>query len=487
MNQAKVSLIERIGLADILRGVRNDRGDWVVSTAGKLPSKLRTGFVGIGYFDDFVECQGHPNFILIPGSDRREFFAWLNTYCSFATPLSQWCRVVTHDELARIQEVCVVPRFGDVASAWAGLVVGEALLHVGSALKLRQLSVMGIQACVSFVAARAFGLWGTAKAREMAVAQFEASQVLLGAQRSGVDVRELRNIWEVLEILSTSGREYGSRLGNDARLVVRGCREIQATGFVANATLVQMLSELEWSSELVDFESKGVEGRLHVFDKAVVHLENKKSEVVGTKFRMDEFVVAYFSARLGGSGSIHINLIERMLDKHPVLALWYGVISALHRPGVWGVEYGGLARVATKELGFPVRFDDPPRCDISYDELTALVEPNSNTELVGFRGAMRRALNVEVGLGVNGMVRLPTTGQEDGRATVAAEIVDELVVLRHSLREANDSVARLEVSIGSGERRQGKTEKRKAGAKQSSRSRRASRVGSGNRQLDLKT
>ena len=36
-----------------------------------------------------------PHFIVVPGSDRRDFFAWVNTFCPFVTPLSQWCRVVT--------------------------------------------------------------------------------------------------------------------------------------------------------------------------------------------------------------------------------------------------------------------------------------------------------------------------------------------------------------------------------------------------------
>ena len=168
-----------------------------------------------------------------------------------------------------------------------------------------------------------------------------------------------------------------------------------------------------------------------------------------------------------------------------MLALWFGMISALYRPDVWGVEFDGLARIATKELEFPLRFDDPPRCDINYDELTALVDPGEFSKMVGFRGAMRRALNVEVALGVNGLVRIPEIAEEDSSTVVSPNIVEELVELRRSLRASTESVDRLEYAFGLQVANRDKRDQSRRRSGQSSRSKGKTRGRRSSRQLDL--
>lgn len=100
MRKLKTVTVERSKLADVLRGLGNYQADAVDIQDGRLPVKLRVPQVAVGYIDGHFDTL--PKFLVIPGNDRREFFAWVNTYCSFATPLSQWCRVLSEEELVRV-------------------------------------------------------------------------------------------------------------------------------------------------------------------------------------------------------------------------------------------------------------------------------------------------------------------------------------------------------------------------------------------------
>ena len=199
-----------------------------------------------------------------------------------------------------------------VTAAWAGVVVGEAFLHVGTARKLSQLSVTALQACVSFVAARTFGLWGTGKARASAINRYQEARALLGAQSSGLDGTNVDYIWDVLELLSGDLLRGSGRLPDTTVLTVEACREIQTTGFVGVPTISKILTELGWSNTFSSFDKSGAENRLKIFDDAVSNLQQQRENVGKQQCRTAEFTVAYFAARLGGSGSAHVELIEKI-------------------------------------------------------------------------------------------------------------------------------------------------------------------------------
>ena len=205
MNSMEIAVVDRSRLADILRGVRGSVAAAVDSAEGQLSRPLNVGSVGVGY------CDGHlsslPHFIVVPGTDRREFFAWVNTFCPFVTPLSQWCRVVTQRELADAQASRGRPEYGGAMAAWAGAIIGEAALHMRTGGNLAQLSTVALHTCATFVAARAFGLWENRNLRVVAVERFGATRAILGAPERDLPSSEYERAWEVLEVLS--GRKAG--------------------------------------------------------------------------------------------------------------------------------------------------------------------------------------------------------------------------------------------------------------------------------------
>ena len=448
MSELQITIVERGKLADVLRGIGGPRADAVSVRDGRLPGKLNALCVGIGYIDNHSDLL--PDFLVIPSADRREFFAWVNTYCPFATPLSQWCRVISEEELARVQLLEIVPRYGGLAPAWAGAVIGEALLNVGIGGGLSQLSITALQSCASFVAARAFGLWGSGKNLSISMEQYDAARNILGIDSRNSNRLEYEKLWAILETLSDNKRvQYPKNILHlHVKLIIQSCEDIRNTGFVSKPVISEAIRELGWSEKFVEFEQSGAEQRIVLFDSAVEHLSRSTSKTQQYSKMLGEFMVAYFAARIGGSASAHMPLLEKLIDNHSIVVLWYGVVSALYRSEIWGIEFGGLGRLALKELAFPLRFDDPPRCDIAFDELVALVEPSTRSRALGFRGATHKALNVEVALGVNTMIRLSPLPEQDSAVVSSGEIQSEVAELHRHLRAAIESVQRLDSAHG---------------------------------------
>ena len=237
MNKLQVAIVERGVLADVLRGVGNSQIRIANLRGGKLPVGLRTPCVGVGYVD--AHSQILPHFIVVPDTDRREFFAWVNTYCPFVTPLTQWCRVVSEEELARVQSLEVAPRYGCAVSAWAGAILGEAILHWGTGSKLSQLSITALQSCASFVAARAFGLWGLGKARSASMRRHESARNILGIANRGPNLVEYQQLWFVLETLSGEVRIRSLDEDWQFQLMIESCKDIRKDGFCEQADRIE--------------------------------------------------------------------------------------------------------------------------------------------------------------------------------------------------------------------------------------------------------
>ena len=443
MSKLLVSIVDRGSLADVLRGVSKPTVEAMEVREGRLVSKLCAPNVGVGYVEGRLPSL--PHFVVIPGSDRREFFAWVSTYCPFATPLTQWCRVISEEELKRFQSLEVIPQYGKATSAWAGAIIGEALLHIGTGVKLSQLSVPALQSCSSFVAARAFGLWGTEAIRNISSQIYENARKLLGVASRGPSLADFQPIWTVLEALTGQKADRICNVSSQLQLIVQSCEDVQQSGFVSEEIILKMLKELGWSDKYKEYERAGSEQRLELFDSSVANLFGLKSGAKHNRKVLAEFMVAYFAVRIGGSVSAHIQLIEKLLNQYPTIALWYGVASALYKPEVWGTEFFGLGRLTLKELAYPLRFDDPPRCDITFDELTSLVGPTFAFPTIGFRGATRTALNVEVSLGVNGMIRLaaPSEPERDVDWATAKEVHLEAIKLLGKLEDATETATQL--------------------------------------------
>jgi hypothetical protein len=334
--------------------------------------------------------------------------------------------VVGEVDFQRMGTVERVPEHGN-AAAWAGAIIGEAFLRLGGRVEAPHVSVAALQSCSSFVAGRSFGLWGSKGMREATV-RFGEARKLLGSSSVSSSEGGYEGVWGVLEALG--GSVLGTRkvsLARESELAIVCCRDIRSDGFIAEENLRGVIEALGWSGEFGKYEKGTAEQRVEIFDQALRNM-GKRSFVNNDNkgpTLLADFIVAYFSSKISGGSSAHFQLVQGLLSSQPMAALWYGIISALHRPEVWGAEFGGLARLALRELEFPVRLDEAPRCDVSLEELITLVEPGEQYSKLGFRGASPRVLNVEVSLGVAGMIRL-TDGGDDYQKSAAVRANEEV-------------------------------------------------------------
>ena len=457
MREVVAYIVKRADLADVLRGKSGPSGQAVAAQAERLEVRLRTGQVGAVYSKE--KLRSLPCMLIVRDGEQRDFFAWVNTYCPFVTPLSQWCRVVGEEELKGMRGIERFPEYGSAVTAWAGAIIGEAILRLGGRVGAQIVSVAALQSCSTFVAARAYGLWGGAGMRQASF-YYEEARELLGSplQRSDISVYEA--VWNVLKALDGNVAEakIGASLSRANELTIECCKDIQRNGFVERKNLLEAVNSLGWVGEFDKYEQGTAEERIEIYDQAIANLRKQGRRDEGKSDHLAEFIVAYCAAKISGSGSTHIRLIEELLSSHPMTVLWYGVASALSQPDIWGPEFSGLARLATRELEFPVRLDEAPRSDVSMEELRTLVEPTGNYSTSGFRGASPRVLSVELSLGVVGVIRLVDGGEEYLKSSGARTNEEALWRIRQvidGLRSATEEAKRTQKALeedGRGER-----------------------------------
>lgn len=457
MRQLVAKVVERGELADVLRGKNGPSLAKLTIRAGQLPIKLESGQIAVGYANERNSVL--PSILIVRERELREIFAWVNTYCPFVTPLSQWCRVVTEHDLKRIGAGGEqFPQYGKAITAWAGAAIGEAMLRVGVPPKAQHVSLAALQSCSTFVAARAFGLWGSEGRRQASAFHKEARQ-LLGSSAVQPDLGHYETVWNVLEALASDrpNPRRKTSLVQASEIVVECCRDIQKSGFVEIGNLAKTLAALGWSRDFEKYEQCTAEERLDIYDQAIARLTEPNTVPQTKTEMMAQFIVAYFASKISGSVSGHISLIERLLTNQPMVILWYGVVSSLHQPEIWGSEFSGLARLATRELGYPVRLVEAPRCDVSLEELRTLADPAGTHSTLGFRGASPKALSVELSVGVTGVIRL-IDGNEEAEKRASMQVNEEtrsrmrhvIASLRSALSAAEPVQAVLEEQQGGG-------------------------------------
>ena len=437
-----IATVERGRLADLLRGIGRPRRIPLEDDFRRNTKKLKKNTVGVGF------CGNKDNpqirFMVIPGNDRREFFAWMNTYCSFATPLSQWCHVLTEREFKDLTSLQIFPNYRETIAAWAGVAIGETYLRLNAPKNLDGVSLTLVESCISFAVARSFGLWGNLSERLRISEKFQTARKLLGAPAVNEVEFGIEDVWNVLERVAskTSSEKHADKPCN--QLIVQSCIDIQNTGFVCKATLQKILDKLGWPKEFIAFESGGAEERLSIFDNATSNLVSSVDGQKEDQRPLAEFIVAYLAARIGGStASGRLAHVSELLDYHPTVALWFGLASALFRPLTWGVEFGGLAMVVIKQLSAPLRIDDPPQCDITLDELKSLIDPNEIPQLVRVRGASLRTLCVELENGTNVAIPCPSPEEKKKGDDVPAKLQSSLFVVHQQLLELADESHRI--------------------------------------------
>jgi hypothetical protein len=144
--------------------------------------------------------------------------------------------------------------------------------------------------------------------------------------------------------------------------------------------------------------------RLHIFDKLMNRLASNEERSVLQR-TATAFLAGYL-ATVAAGGAPSLTLAEDNVMRFPEVMAWAYVVGGVGERIVWTSSFDGLGRLVARELMRPLRFDEPPSCDIALDEVEVLVDSKLSDPLVHLRIKQARLATVAILPGVNCLVPL---------------------------------------------------------------------------------
>lgn len=474
MFEAKYALVEREQLLDVLSGRPAQSLKGLPFPVRKIDWRDREHDTAVGYWERPKLSLAMPDFLIIADGNERELLAWIDTYCANAAPISQWCRVYTESTIRHIDDPIIPSKLGKLSAAWAGAIIGECVVQMGGRGSVGELSLTAVMASHTFPIARANALWSKKISLDTLVPKLEKAASLLNSTPRRLSPTHLAPVWKVLGTLNDASSQDLSFDPTEA-LIRNACEEIHSSGAMSTETLGYFAEVIPKAETLIKLDELTAEQRVEVFDELTDgfrgNVDSRDALV-----RLTEFLMGFLANRVGSGGTGHLKLLYPWVNIFPLSPVWFGVNSALWKAEVWGSQYGGLGRLVQRELKYSLDIREQPRADISFDELTAAVDPEHGGFVFDFRGAAVRTFSVEIAPGVLAGYAAPSqkateapqadpelTGPNIKQISSAVETaIMTLTNLRSLLLKPADSTGPRETSVGdAGSSKPAKGRKRK--------------------------
>jgi len=370
------------------------------------PPPLHPGSTGVLWKrgKDRHEAAAQPLVLVSREDDLRRLCGRYSQLRSDLSPLSTWCYVITPKFFPGIT-FCKANLIG-LEAAWTGLVIAEAAL-----LAEKPIGSLRISACLAtqtFAVARAKALWNSLSTEEI-IQRFDSANRLCrnesAAQREGSRAAKLRTalqpIWNVLSNMSGSQAHTETDLWplSTALSGLLSAR-IEKSKEEARRLLLPLLDFIPEAEKLQNLTELVPESRLRVFDTLVDSLKKSKETQPSVR-RYGLALLAGYLATIAAGGAPSLALAEANADQWPEITAWAYLVGGIGERIVWTSSFDGLGRLVARELMRPVRFDEPPTCDFSFDEAAVLVDAKLSDPLVHLRVKQARIVNVSLVPGVN--------------------------------------------------------------------------------------
>ncbi|MBX9943041.1 MAG: hypothetical protein K2Y40_03070 [Reyranella sp.] len=394
-------------MAEIFRGTISDREGLpqAITQLGRIPSSetnwrsfvkraipLRGGAVGtwsVTASDPLAEV------LIVRDEDFNDTIAWLNSFFAGLSPVTQWCRVVTHSQASRIADREEQPRLGNMLGAWVGAILAECSVQAGGVQNMRDMPGSAATSSATFAAGRAEAVWNRqSNPAEVARRHDELSQSLREGNRP-IGANSLVPVWAAL-----SGRadavNPSDRRALEPLIEILGNTALQArkTEPAELVTEVAIMAERDFNlPEILECASGPQVERVRALDRLGEKLASgPKSPVIDALLGMGASFVEPGSA-------IAPELLRRYGRLLPTAPIWQGVFAGAFSPIKVLTDQAGLGRLIAKALLAADDLHGRPTCDIAYEELIRWITPGRPLKS-DLRGMSARALSVELLPGV---------------------------------------------------------------------------------------
>ncbi|VVD62784.1 hypothetical protein [Pandoraea commovens] len=294
-----------------------------------------------------------------------DLFAWLATYSPDVFPISQYVRLLDHDEF-RLSEQIPASASAGADTIWPSLILGELLAQGGNPESgITAVPLSRVQFCHGFTAARVSALFRSdSQALRVAADRIELLEKAEKRWRMiGVDV--LRMTWALAE--DTFGQDAFTReLVSLLSWTFERLREQRG----AQPALPEELQAI--SLNLRKLASGPLEYRVEEFERATsVLLANSHSLGTVAHARLPALLAAL--ALWVGTGTGHVSLLAEVAEKQPATYAWFGAFAGALGPTYWHADWARTTAAISKQLRNGFDIAAPSTADLAWTEFAWLL------------------------------------------------------------------------------------------------------------------
>jgi len=336
-----------------------------------------------------------PNMLVLHESEKKEFFAWANTYVK-VKPLTAFVRTL---DLETVRMLAAPPLNTEKwQSGIIGLILGEALTYTDQPSP--RLSLRVCEGTYSFAVARSLlGVEGLHGVRSTGINWFRSREAL-GNRATRLAHEHLQNVWLVIAQLVTSEKQ------NISQTIVRSCKALSETGDISDADWRVLTNKLPvYDLRLALHDTR--EERVKLLEGFLQSVRNLRAS--------DEtaFLVGYLVSMIAPGTLDHWRLLSPTLQSIPTAGLWYGICAGLRQEARMESYGSGVGRLIARELQRKVDLLEQPTCDIAVDELE-VTGPFFKSD-----AQVTNAIQIEVSPGVS--VPFRSNGSDQARSNFSLE------------------------------------------------------------------
>lgn len=336
--------------------------------------------------------------LIVRNEDFLDTFAWLNSFFSGLSPVTQWCRVITYSQAELIAQRETAITLGRLLGAWVGAVLAECSVQAGGVQNLRDVPGSAAASTASFAAGRAVAVWGgdcnfieiARRHDELSQSLREGSRPLLADSlvplwsvlngRNDKSTYSMNNVMEPLSVILSAVASQVDQVEPDELIKIMA---LQARDYFDLPELIECA------------RGPQVE-RVRALDRLGERL------VAGPRSPSIDALLGLGASFIDPGAAVAPELLRRYSRQLPVAPIWQGAFAGAMAPLRVMTDQGGLGRLVAKALLEADDLKTRPSCDIAYDELVRWITPGRSLKL-DVRGMSARALSVELVTGVTCM------------------------------------------------------------------------------------